>query len=200
MKTYEPEIEWLREWYPFFRHPEANGVYVDLGASHPINKSLTAYLRDSGWRGLAIDGNSDYAKDWYIAGYFGHFICSILSDQPTARFAIHDNSFTSRIAGVGEEQPEKWGINRIIEEKVQPLNDILAAREIGEIDLLCIDLEGYEYAVLKTLDFEKHQPKFIISEYATEGTGIDPSVCNFLLGLGYEVIHMTHSNLIYRRK
>jgi len=200
---YEPESNWLIQNFPEIFHPGGYAhppTYVDLGASHPVNKSLTCFARDWDWRGLAIDGNADYFKDWQSAGFGHHFVCAILSDQPTARFAIHDNSFTSRIAEAGQEQPEKWGINRIIEGKVQPLNEILAAHDIGKIHLLTVDLEGMEYAVLKTLDWKKHSPSFVIAEFNTAGTGVDPSVCNLLIGLEYELLHMNESNLIFRRK
>lgn len=212
-KIYEPESQWLkwhetpqgrmvlqRECAPVLDWHEPP-VYVDLGCAHPTNKSLTAFVRDLGWRGVAIDGNPDYAKDWEAAGFKDHFFCGILSDKPFARFAIHENSFTSRISESTEtDHPEKWGITRIVEEDVMPLNWILESRVIGKIDLLVADLEGAEFDVLQTLDFEKHVPSFIIAEYDTAGVGIDCRVCNFLLGKGYEVIQQFPSNLIYRRK
>lgn len=210
MTTYEPESMWLISPSPGLIHtlffalaPDPSRNYVDLGCSHPVNKSLTAFVRDLGWRGLAVDGNPDYQKDWDEAGFGKHFRHAILSWKTwqKARFAIHDNSFTSRISeSVENDRPEMWGINRVIEEYPIPLEELLTAHQIEKIDLLCVDLEGAEYHILKTLDFEKHQPSFIISEYVTHGEGIDPRVCRMLLDRGYEVIHMTESNLIYRRK
>lgn len=213
-KTYESESMWLIEtrFASFVKVVDVAGfcnewgqgkplVYVDLGCSHPTNRSLTSFCRDLGWRGVAIDGNPDYGKDWEAVGFKDHFFCGILSDKPFARFAIHENSFTSRISESTEtDHPEKWGINRIVEHYAVPLNQILAIRGIDHIDLLTIDLEGAEFDVLQTLDFEKHSPSFIIAEYDTAGVGIDCRVCNFLLGKGYEVIQQFPSNLIYRRK
>lgn len=207
---YEPESEWLLKngGFPFntcFAEDRAKGrkvpIYVDLGCSHPVNLSQTAFLRELGWAGLGIDGNPDYAKDWADARYGDHFCCEVLSNKPVARFCIHDNSQTSRISdGPETDYPERWGIKSIAHRPTVSLNYILEARGIGLIDLLAVDLEGAEFDVLQTLDFEKHSPAFIISEYVTHGEGIDPRVCRMLLDRGYEVIHMTESNLIYRRK
>lgn len=200
MKTFEPESEWLIGYGLGCTPATERGVYVDLGCSHPVNKSLTAFLRDFGWTGLAVDGNPDYQQDWINAGFSHHFAHAILSDQPRARFAIHDNAFTSRISSdVADDRPEIWGINRIVEDATTPLNALLELHNIERIDLLNIDLEGQEFAVLSTLDFNRHSPAFIISEFVTACEGIDCRGCNFLLSKGYEVIHMTDSNLIFKR-
>jgi len=208
MTVYEPESQWFLDADGFFILPfvrklarEEERFYVDIGCAHPVNKSLTHFLRDRFWNGVAIDGNGDYEHDWIQAGYGSHFCHALLSDQPRARFAIHDNAFTSRISESPEtDHPERWGIKHIIERDTVPLNAILEQRGIGKIDLLTIDLEGHEFAVLNTLDFEKHSPLFIISEYVTQGESTDPRVCQMLLKRGYEVVHMTESNIIFRRK
>jgi hypothetical protein len=196
---YEPESEWFVK-NTILTEGDHN-VYVDLGAAHPTNKSLTSLCRNLGWRGLAVDANSDYANDWAQAGFGSHFVCAVLSDQSTARFVTHENSFTSRISDLPEtDRPEKWGIKRIEERITVPLNALLEMHGIEKVDLLCCDLEGFTSRVLKMLDFEKHQPGWVIAEYVSQGEGTDPEVCNFLLSKGYEVVHMTESNLIFRRK
>lgn len=203
MSTYEPESEWLLNNHSMDLSPltGCGCVYVDLGCAHPINKSLTCWFREHHWTGISIDGNPDYANDWAAASYGRHFVCAVLSDQPTARFVIHDNAFTSRISDSPEtDYPNQWGINRVEERSTIALNHLLDVHEIGKIDLLTVDLEGHEFAVLQTLDWQKHQPAWVIAEYVTTGAGVDSRLCNFLLGLGYEVVHMTNSNLIFKRK
>lgn len=198
-KRYEPESEWFIA--NTICTPGDHNIYVDLGAAHPTNKSLTHLLRDLGWRGLAVDANPDYRADWEAAGFGDHFVCAVLSDASTVRFCTHENAFTSRISDFPEgDKPEKWGIKRITVEPARQINDLLNEHRIEKIDLLSIDLEGHEFAVLKTLDFERHSPAFIIAEFVTAGEGTDPRVCNFLLSKGYEVVFMSESNLIYRRK
>lgn len=155
----------------------------------------------TGWRGLAIDGNPDYAKNWVDAGFGHHFVCAVLSDQPTARFVIHDNCFTSRISDLPEhDHPEKWGINRVEERSTISLNHLLDVHEIGKIDLLTCDLEGHEAKVLSTLNWEKHSPAWVIAEYVTAEVGVNVEVIQLLLGKSYEIVHVTSSNMIFKRK
>jgi len=195
MTTYEPESAWLLKLGVLYK-----GTYVDLGCSHPTNKSLTHFVRDLGWNGVAVDGNKDYWNDWNDVGFAHHFFHAVLSSQPRARFVIHDNSFTSRLSvDEQDDHPENWGIKRVEEVATIPLNDILIQRNIGKIDLLTIDLEGAEFDVLQTLDFEKHSPSFIVSEYVTHGENTDPRVFNFLIAKGYRAIHMTASKIIYQK-
>lgn len=199
--SYEPESQYIGNRFPEILIPNIQRTYVDLGCAHPVNKSLTALFRDCGWRGVAIDGNPDYEKDWIDAGFGDHFYSAILSDEPRARFAIHDNAFTSRLSPtIHHDRSDLWGITRIVEQDTVPVNQILAERGIEKIDLLCCDLEGAEARVLKTLDWEKHQPAFVIVEFITHGEGMDCEAVNYLLGIGYEAIRMFPSNMILRRK
>ncbi len=48
---------------------------------------------------------------------------------------------------------------------VFPLSEILARNQIQEVHLLHIDTEGYDYEVLKTVDFAKHAPLSIFIEH-----------------------------------
>jgi hypothetical protein len=44
------------------------------------------------------------------------------------------------------------------------LNSVLDAHRIQQIDLLSLDVEGYEGSVLRGLDFNKHAPRYILVE------------------------------------
>ena len=196
--NYEPESNWLND---NFFNQATNGTYVDLGAGHPIRCSLTSFVRDKGWNGVAVDGNPDYEKDWRDAGFLHHFRCAVLSQNAKARFVIHENSFTSRISDTPDtDNTSEFGINRIVEVDTVPVNAILESAGIGKVNLLTVDLEGNEFEVMRTLDFKKHDPDLIVSEYVTQGDGTDPRAANLLISMGYEIVHVTEANMIYRKK
>lgn len=46
-----------------------------------------------------------------------------------------------------------------------PLSDLLARHQVRQLDLLHIDTEGYDYEVLKQLDFKRYQPAVILFEH-----------------------------------
>jgi FkbM family methyltransferase len=62
--------------------------------------------------------------------------------------------------------------------------ELFAKHEIGRIDLMQIDVEGYEFELLKTLDFKTHRPRFINLEYVHLGENEWPC-WQLLKGHGY---------------
>jgi FkbM family methyltransferase len=44
------------------------------------------------------------------------------------------------------------------------LSDVLSEAGVADIDLLSLDVEGYEGAVLRGVDFERHAPRYIVVE------------------------------------
>lgn len=44
------------------------------------------------------------------------------------------------------------------------LNQIVEKNKVSKIDLLCIDVEGHDFKVLKSLDLTKYRPKLIVVE------------------------------------
>jgi FkbM family methyltransferase len=77
----------------------------------------------------------------------------------------------------------------IVEAKVQvcPLMDIVQRHGIKELHLLHIDAEGYDYEVLKTLDFHKIKPVSIFMEKFHLPEGQKTDLLRFLRGQGYVV-------------
>jgi FkbM family methyltransferase len=55
----------------------------------------------------------------------------------------------------------------ILEAKVEvcPMSEVLARNHVQEIHLLHIDTEGYDYEVLRTLDFSRYRPLLIFIEH-----------------------------------
>jgi FkbM family methyltransferase len=78
------------------------------------------------------------------------------------------------------------------------LSDVLDAAGAPEIDLLSLDVEGYEPSVLAGLDLDRHAPRWILTEVHDLATGRPP--IEAILGDRY-VFHSTLSPLdvLYRR-
>lgn len=163
------------------------GVYVDIGCGLPDFMSNTAFLRDRGWTGLAIDANPAYGEHWKHPG--NPFICAVLSDKPVVKFEFRENTATSRICDTGQEV------------ETVPLDQILEMEHIKKIDFLSIDIEGAEFDVMKEFDFAWWEPTIIVAEYNTAGLGFDLRMLNYLLKTwGYEAVHHTVANFIYVKR
>jgi hypothetical protein len=78
------------------------------------------------------------------------------------------------------------------------LSSILDAHDAPEIDLLSLDVEGYEPSVLQGLDLGRHAPRWILVEVHDQETGRSP--IEEILGDRY-VLHgpLSPLDLLYRR-
>src|SRR5205807_3794 len=79
------------------------------------------------------------------------------------------------------------------------LNRVIAEHFGGAApDYLSIDIEGLDYAVLKTLDYAKYRPKVICVETLITATlRHNPKTPELLADNGYELRGMTYPNMFF---
>jgi len=68
-----------------------------------------------------------------------------------------------------------------------PLKDIFSKNNIQHVDVLMIDTEGFDYQVLKQINFAKIKPKIIIYEHCNLSPSDKTSAANLLTKNGYQV-------------
>lgn len=71
-----------------------------------------------------------------------------------------------------------------------------------EIDFLSIDVEGLDFAVLKSNDWGLYRPKFVLVEalgMSLEGI-LHSEMFHFMNGQGYELFAKTLNTLIFRER
>jgi hypothetical protein len=74
---------------------------------------------------------------------------------------------------------------KVIEVNCGPLGPLLEKHNIHHIDFMSLDIEGFEYQALKTVDFSKVKIDILIVESATEGTATyDLIIKNGYIGMG----------------
>lgn len=172
------EDRWVYEHAPLPK----DGFYLDVGAAHPTHTSNTAWLRELGWPGLAIDGNACWRAMWAGVAPFVH---TVLAKSPEVGF--RESFLSSRITGYSPRV------------KARRLDDVLSEHGVKQIDFLSVDAEGYEFEIFETFDVMAYKPAVIISEYNTGGIGMDFRVLEHLKALGYREAHRTISSIIYLR-
>jgi hypothetical protein len=77
--------------------------------------------------------------------------------------------------------------------------DTLLARhapEVRRIDLLVVDVEGWELEVLRGLDFRRYRPRVLIIENLFH----DPAYRDFMQARGYELWRELAPNEVYVRR
>lgn len=141
-----------------FKHKK-NGVFIDVGANHPIHCSNTYLLELNGWTGLAIEPQEKLRSIWPQTRKTPCLNLVIGPENKNINFieASNDEHGLSGVEGFNKITHDSKKI--IVEQK--KLATLLQEKNIYEVDYLSIDVEGYEMNVLESIDFSKINIKLI---------------------------------------
>ncbi len=187
---------------------KSNGFYVDVGAFHPKHYSNTYLLYKKGWSGINIDPNLASIK----------LFKKSRKNDINLRLGVSNNSeklhyykFSHASCNTfSKEQAEKlknkkW-IDFLEEEEVEctPLKKILKKYlKSGQvIDLLNIDVEGFDENVLKSNDWELYKPNVIIIEspdFNVEKLE-ENNIYKFLKSRSYKLYAFTGLSLVFKKE
>jgi FkbM family methyltransferase len=169
----------LNNTYFFYKYKKANGVLVEP------NPALAARLKAERPRDILYNCGIGYNNKEEFADYY-------LMDW-------HEfNTFSKEIAH--ETQEFYKGKNNIVKvEKIKliGINQILEKHFSKGLDLLSIDVEGLDLAILKSMDFNKYKPKVICVETKVVDIKNSPEISVFLIGKGYKLHSQTPINGIF---
>jgi FkbM family methyltransferase len=196
----------------FFRDHET-GVLVEVGAARPDYLSISASYRSRGWRIIAIEPNPSFCVLHRALGYdVLQYACSD-EDADDIPFFVVDNHGAQYLEGpVSYESFSSLGIKggyasllaespgrtvTTIPVQVRRLDTILAqhAPDVGEIDVLAVDVEGWELSVMRGVDLAKYRPKVMILENLFNDAGY----LSFMRDVGYVFWKRIEANDVYIR-
>jgi FkbM family methyltransferase len=157
--------------------PQQHGVFVDVGAYDGINQSNSLYFERKGWRGVLIEpvpSAYEKCKQNRPLAQVVHAAC-VAQDYTGKEIALIDVGLMSLVEGArnSEEEKQTWIQRGEQLQKItckpciapaRTLTSILEEQNLSEIDLLLVDVEGYEFQVLSGLDFSRFRPKHIVIE------------------------------------
>ena len=163
------------------------GFYLDVGANHPSQDSVTRSLYERGWRGINIEPVQHYHAA----------LCRERPEDVNLCLAVGDREeelefFESPDTGLSTLSPEMAALQTasgipFLQRKVRTkrLADICAEHVPAEASLhfLKIDVEGFERQVLQGMNFQRWRPWIILIESAFDKT---PEWEELILQAGYE--------------
>lgn len=143
-----------------------NGVYVDVGASHPEEDSVTKAFYDRGWTGINIEPSPKTFALLSNARIYDLNLNIAVSDvSKDVIFYDAPHSGLSTLVLSGGEMLEESGFKPDrISLKTERLDAILDQHGVGAIHFLKIDVEGAEALVIKGAGLDRHRPWIIIVE------------------------------------
>lgn len=149
------------------------GFYIDVGAWHPVDHSVTKHFYDLGWSGVNVEPSNIYWKLLQRSRTRDiNLHCAVSDKHELIDYLEIPNS------GASSSIHSVWGIiakqgalaKDAIKRKVEciTLADICNRYAIDkEIDFLKIDVEGSELSVIRGGDWKKFRPRVVIVEAVT---------------------------------
>ena len=149
---------------------QINGFYIDVGAHHPRRFSNTYLFYKKGWSGINIDAMPNSMKRFNRLRPRDINIEKPISEkkQILTYYGFNEPALNGFSKELSEERNGKSGyfIKFTNDIETCTLEEILDNNlpENQEIDFLNIDVEGLDFEVLKSNNFEKNRPKIILIE------------------------------------
>jgi FkbM family methyltransferase len=167
--------------------------YLDIGAGDPVLSNSTYALYLTGCRGVLVEPNPTLVKrlkavrpgDIVIGCGVGLQGASD-ADYYVIRGQWPLNTFSPDVVAEYRRQAPTDPVERVLRMPLIPINRLMADHFEGAPDLLSIDIEGLDLAVLRSMDYRAHRPAAICAETKKPGMPHDATpVARFLRGKGY---------------
>ncbi|MGD1843130.1 MAG: FkbM family methyltransferase [Thermonemataceae bacterium] len=152
------------------------GFYVDVGANHPSFISNTFLLYRRGWRGICIEANPRLVNLHKKKRPKDIVVQAVVSDKiEEVTFTTFTNDVLSTVDETHMAEALQQPAQQIQHQQIhtsQLLIDLLDKNDCPQtFDLLCIDIEGKDLAVVESFDFTRYQPRLLVFE--AEGLSIE---------------------------
>ncbi|HET6507337.1 MAG TPA: FkbM family methyltransferase [Baekduia sp.] len=155
-----------------------DGTFVEAGGNDGFTQSNTYYLeRALGWTGVLVEPVPSLARLAEANRPDSRVVCAALTDPAGSgqTLRMHFAGLMSIISGArGDERSDQEWTDKYFEGNPGgryafdvpgiTLSEVLDAAGVGEIDLLSLDLEGYEPSALAGLDWDRHAPRWLLVE------------------------------------
>lgn len=184
---------------------------LEIGAARPDWLSMGAIFRAKGWDVLSVEPNPEFAAMHRALGHDVAEVALSSEDRDQADFTVVDcNGTEYRDGRVTFESWSSLGIHGEFAEMAVPTSqrrisvracraDTLLSEQRPNwdgIDLVAIDIEGWELDALSGLDFARFRPAVVIME----NLFISSSYRRFMRERGYRLWRCSFPNEVYVRK
>jgi FkbM family methyltransferase len=187
------------------------GVFVDVGAARPDFLSMSSLYRGLGWHVIAVEPNPIFCEAHRAAGFEVLEYACADRDEDNVDFEVVDSHGTLYEGGpVSFESLSSLAIKdayravhdepdvRQIKVNVRRLDTLLAdhAPDVERLDIVSVDVEGWELEVLDGLSFDRYRPRVLIVENLVE----EAAYRQAMWARGYRLWRRVGPNDVYVRE
>lgn len=181
-----------------------DGIYVDIGAAHPIQISNTYLLyKTRSMRGVVIDADADRRAQFAAVRPGDIFVHAAVTTSRDAETVLHVAN-ARELSSLDPEHANKLAGACVVSQVTVPnlhINDVLERCPAGGFYLLSVDAEGMDYEILAAIDYDRFEPLIIVAEHFAASYPDNPRrFCELLTRAGYTLAGLTAQNLIFMRQ
>ena len=143
------------------------GFYVDVGAGHPRYENDLFALYNRGWSGINIEPNEPFFALHQQIRPRDRNLCMLLSDVPgemLTYYQIEGSGLSTCDEAQAKEHAKRGYALQARSVAVGTLAGVLSEAGVGHVDILKVDVEGFEEKVLSGNDWERFRPSVVIVE------------------------------------
>ena len=185
---------------------QTSGFYIDIGAHHPQRFSNTYFFYLKGWQGINIEPNPESISEFQeIRPRDLNLELGVASKEGIMTYHQYEESALNTFDNETADQLKQSRRGSVYQIKVQPLRNILDKHLDPNqvIDFMSIDVEGMDEEVVKSNNWERYRPRFLLVESRKTGSvnqAQRTSLHHFMTNQGYELIAKCMNTLIYKAR
>ncbi|MBK26556.1 MAG: SAM-dependent methyltransferase [Halobacteriovorax sp.] len=187
---------------------KSDGFFVDVGAHHPMRYSNTYLFYKKGWKGINVDAaphSMDAFKELRPRDINIEVPVSDTTEE-LSYFMFNDGALNTldekRAKSIETESNGRFKIVKEVKLKTKTLEEILDQNIPNgkKIDFMSIDVEGLDLKVLKSNNWNKYSPDYLLvedPEVSIEGI-LKSEISLYLNSLNYQLSYKTYGTCFYK--
>jgi FkbM family methyltransferase len=174
------------------------GTWLDIGAFHPRVASNTNALRKRGWRGVNVDADADKIRLFRWFRRHDVNVCAAVAG-PGGGTAVLDRVGSKGSYGSMDKLRFGSGPGAL---PTRTVDDVLDEAGFDHVDLVSIDVEGLEPAILEGFPFERVGAELFCIEILVPSLAeIEASpVTKLLAEAGYQIVGWHPPSVFFARE